>query len=125
MTKDGTVDFDLERARYVSLGEVITSEVGASARCASLGYGGGGGSVCQRFALTVPEAGTLEVAVSSAPATPFDLTILRPDGTIGVYGASPSQARLTLAVAAGLTYQIDVVHINPAIREFELRTTMR
>jgi hypothetical protein len=48
------------------------------------------------------------------------------DGTIGIYGASSfSPLKVTLAVAAGLTYQIDVVHIAPATREFELTTTVR
>lgn len=125
MGPDKTAPFDLEPAAHVSLGQAITSEVGAAARCASLGYGGGGGAVCRRLALTVPESGTLEVAVFSTPASPFDLTILRPDGTIGVYGSSPSELRLSLDVAAGLTYQIDIVHFSPAVREFELRTTMK
>jgi hypothetical protein len=40
-----------------------------SLRCASLGYGDGDGSV-SAIALTVPESGTLEVAVSSEPASP-------------------------------------------------------
>jgi Carboxypeptidase regulatory-like domain len=126
MSQDQKVEFELERAEHISIGQVIISEVGVAARCASLGYGGGNGAVCRRFALTAPGSETLEVAVFSTPAAPFDSTILRPDGTIGAYRASPSSPLvLTLDVAAGLTYQIDVVHISQATREFELRTTMR
>ena len=126
MLQDQKVEFDLERAEHISVGQVIISEIGAAARCASLGYGEGDGAVCRRFALTVPESGTLEVAVFSTPASPFDSTILRPDGTIGAYrAASSSPLLLTLDVAAGLTYQIDVVHISQATRQFELRTRMR
>ena len=125
MSQDQKWDFELERAEEISVGQVIRSPVGAAARCASLGYGGGGGAVCQRFALTVPMSGTLDVTVSSTPASDFDATVLRPDGTIGVYNSALSPLRLSLQVAAGLTYQIDVVHINPATREFELSTTLR
>jgi hypothetical protein len=125
MAKDEKADFDLEPVEHVTLGEAIISEVGATARCASLGYGGNGGAVCRRLAVIVPLSGTLDVAVSSTPASSFDLTVLRPDGTIGVYGASPPQLRLSLDVAAGLTYQIDVVHFNPAVREFALSTAIR
>jgi hypothetical protein len=126
MSQDRQLDFDLEPAQLVAVGQVIQSAVGATARCASLGYGGGGGAICQRLALTVPEAGTLEVTVDSAPRSPFDGTLLRPDGTIGAYLAtSVSPLRLTLPVAAGLTYQIDVVHIDPSTREFELSTALR
>ena len=45
---------------------------------------------------------------------------------LGIYAASSlSPLKATLAVAGGLTHQIDVVHINPATREFELTTTLR
>lgn len=122
MTQDEKSDFELERASYISVGQQIRSRP-SEARCASLGYGGRGGAVCQRFALTVPASGTLEVSVSSSPASPFDATVLR-DGAVGVYGAAPSTPlRLTLQVAAGLTYQIDVVPIG--VPEFELTTALR
>jgi len=124
MSQDQKLDFDLERAAYIPVGQVIQGSIG-EARCGSLGYGGNGGAACRRFALNVPASGALEVAVSSA-GLPFDLTVLRPDGTIGVYGgASSSPARVTLQVAGGLTYQIDVVHISQAARDFELTTTLR
>ena len=87
-------------------------------------HGGMGGAICRRFALPLDASGTLEVAVSSSPALDFDLTVLRPDRTIGIYASASSPVRVTLPVAAG-TYQIDVVHINPATREFDLTTTLR
>ena len=83
MSQDRQLDFDLERAVDISVGQVILSQIG-EARCASFGYGGMGGAVCRRFALPLHASGTLEVTVSSSPAAPFDITVLRPDGTIGV-----------------------------------------
>ena len=124
MSQDRQLDFDLERAADISLGQVIVSQVG-EARCASTGYGGLGGAICRRFAMPLHASGTLEVTVSSNPASDFDITVLRPDGTIGIYGSSFSPLKVALPVAAGLTYQIDVVHISPATREFELTTTLR
>ena len=125
MSEDRRLDFDLERAVNISVGQVVLSRIG-EARCASTGYGGMGGAVCQRFTLPLHASGTLEVAVSSSPALPFDITILRPNGTIGIYAALfASPLKVTLAVPAGLTYQIDVVSISAAIREFELTTTLR
>ena len=124
MSQDRQLDFDLEQAVNISVGQVILSQIG-EARCASAGYGGGGGATCRRFAVPLHASGTLEVTVSSSPASEFDITVLRPDGTIGIYASSLSPVKVTLTVAAGLTYQIDVVHINPATREFELTTTLR
>ena len=123
MTRDETSDFELDRASHISLGQQLRSQPD-EARCASLGYGGSGGALCKRFALTVPASGTLEVTVSSRAQSPFDATVLRPDGTIGVYGAASSVPfQLTLPVVAGSTYQIDVVPIRE--REFDLTTALR
>lgn len=125
VTRDQNLDVELQAAEAIAVGEVVESAVGVDARCASLGYGGGSGAACRRFALTVPRSGQLEVTVSSTPSAPFDGTVLRPDGSIGFYVAAPlSPMRLTLRVEAGLTYQIDVVHINPDTREFELKTSL-
>jgi hypothetical protein len=124
MAGDQTFDVDLERAVHISLGRAVRTPVGA-ARCASLGYGGGVGALCRRFAVTASASGTLEAAISSAPSAEFDITVMNPDGTIGVYGSSSSPMRVTLGVTAGATYQIDVVHIWPHTREFELLATVR
>ena len=123
MNQDRSLDFDLEPVVRVQVGDVVQSPVG-SARCASLGYGGMGGALCRRLALTVTHASTLEATVSSA-GLPFDLTILRPNSTIAAYAASSlSPVRASARVEPG-TYQIDVVHVTSAAREFELTTLMR
>jgi hypothetical protein len=125
MSEDRQLDFDLERAVQISLGDVIQGQLG-EARCASTGYGGMGGAVCRRFALPLPASGTLDVTVSSSPESAFDMTVLRGNGTIGIYaGSSVSPLKVTLTGAAGSTYQIDVVCISPKIREFELTTSLR
>jgi hypothetical protein len=125
MSADRSLDFGLERAlALVSVGQVVTSEVG-EARCASFGYGGGGGALCRRFALPIHAPGTLAVAIVSNPPAPFDVSVIRPDGTIGVYGSSSiSPLTVGLTVARG-TYQIDVIHVYPVTRSFELQTTLR
>ena len=128
MTRDETSDFSLVHASHISVGERIRSRPG-DARCASLGYGGRGGTSCQRFALTVPVSGMLEVEVDSTPASTSngDVTVLKPDGTIGIYASPPGwPLRLTFQVATGLTYQIDVVHRGlPGAQDFELTTALR
>ena len=122
MSRDAISDFALERAAYIAVGDQIQSRP-IGARCASSGYGGDGGAICQRFALKAAVSGTLEVTVSSSPPSPFDGTILRPDGTIGVYGSvAAAPLRLTIGVLAGLTYQIDVVPLRGP--DFTLTTTL-
>ena len=124
MSQDRQLDFDLERAVDISVGQVLLSQVG-EARCASTGYGGGGGATCRRFSVPLHASGTLEVTVSASRTLPFDFTVLRPDGTIGIYIGASSPVKATLPVGAGLTYQIDVVHVDPTTREFELTTALR
>ena len=125
MSEDRQLDFDLERAVNISVGQVFLSQVG-EARCASGGYGGMGGALCRRFALPIRTSGMLHVTVASNPASPFDINVLRSDGTIGAYNSSSvSPVGVTLPATAGLTYQIDVVAISPATREFELTTGLR
>ena len=123
MSEARQLDFDLEPAVHIPLGEIATQT--GQAYCASAGYGGGGGTLCRRFALTVPTSGTLEVSVSSGPTADFDATILRPDGTIGIYGANKGPLSIDLRVTAGLTYQIDVVSVSAPTRTFTLTTTLR
>jgi hypothetical protein len=82
--------------------------------------GGGNGNLCRRFAITAPAAGQLDGTVSWTTAAPFDGTVLRPDGSIAAYVSAPGPPmRLTVRVEAGLTYQVDVVHIDPSSREFD------
>ena len=124
MGQHRTLDFVLERAEAIPFGQTVRRQVGGEARCASLGYGGMGGAFCRRLALTVPASGALAVSLASIPRSPVDITILRPDGTIGVY-ASTNTVPLTVAIAveAGSTYQIDAISPDQVAREFELTTT--
>jgi hypothetical protein len=120
MFQDQIFDFALERAAYISIGDQIQGRPGDT-RCASLGYDD---AICRRFALRPAASGTLEVTVSSGMPLPFDGTILRPDGTIGIYGSvGATPLRLALEVQAGFTYQIDVVPIG--LPDFTLTTALR
>ena len=125
MSEDRQLDFDPEWAINISVGEVLLSQVG-EARCASGGYGGWAahfaGGLLRLFA-------HLECSTSRLHPTRhrhFDINVLRSDGTISAYNSSAvSPVGVTLPVTAGLTNQIDVVHVYPATREFELTTAMR
>jgi hypothetical protein len=118
------LDFDLIEAAQIPFGQMVSSPVG-DARCASLGYGGMGGALCRRLAVTVPASGTLVVTLSATPGGTFDISILTPLGAIAAYHSSSTPIQLTASVEAGLTYQVDVVAISSSIREFELSTTLR
>lgn len=96
MTRDETSDVDLLRSSHISVGERIRSRPG-DARCASLGYGGRGGTPCQRFALTVPVSGTLEVEVDSTPASPFQRRRDHPEA-----GWNDRHLRLSAGMAGAL-----------------------
>jgi hypothetical protein len=110
------VDIDPDRAEGIVLGESVESFVGQS-RCASLGYRCCGGAQCRRFAITMPETGTLEVTVSNGL---LDFSVLRPNGTIGANASDLA----TLGVDAGSTYQIDVAIFGAAPPTFQLTTRL-
>src|SRR5262245_24929941 len=61
------LDFDLVKAAQIPFGQTVPSPVGDD-RCASLGYGGQGGALCRRLAVSVPASGTLVVTLSATPA---------------------------------------------------------
>jgi hypothetical protein len=124
LTGPGQLDFELMVAEHIPLGQTVSSTAG-NARCASLGYGGMGGSECRRLAVTVSASGTLVVTLSATPTAPFDISILRPSGDIAAYRASFAPMELSATVEAGLTYQVDVVAISPTVREFQLSTMVR
>lgn len=125
VSQDTELDFALEPLTYISLGDVVRGSIG-NAACAGLGYGGSpGGAPCQRFALTAPSSGTLEVMVSASLFN-FDSNVIKPDGTIAVErSSSSSPVRMTLAVKGGMTYQIRVAGGWSPAREFELTTVLR
>jgi hypothetical protein len=115
-----TVDFDLVRLTYVSLGSVVQSRM-TNALCAGLGYGGIRGP-CHRFAVLAPETGILEVMVS-APSINGDLDVWGPNGTSALYFPCPctSPVHLTVRAEKGATYEIRVT-LTP---EIELTTAFR
>jgi hypothetical protein len=56
------LDLRLDPLKHIRLGETIRGQIGDT-ECAGLGYGGwyGQRAPCQRFAVTVPTSGTLEL----------------------------------------------------------------
>lgn len=124
VSRDTQLDFDLDRWVHISLGEVIQGRVG-DVICTRLE--GWGPKPCERFALTVPVRGTLEVTLS-APVFAFHLDVVQPDGTYLIYeGSYVSPLHGTVPVEAGLTYEIRVIGGPTAWdspREFELTTAL-
>ena len=123
IVKDTKLDFSLAPVAPISLGEVIQGRSPAGDRvCSHWGYGS---SACQRFALTAPTSGTLEVTVS-ASAFEFDFDVVGPDGTFALYdGSWKSPLRVAIPVNGGSTYEIRVIGGWSPPREFELRTALR
>lgn len=120
MSEARQLDFALQRAESIQVGQVVVSPAG-NARCASLGYGGMGGALCRRFALPVHASGTLDVTLTSTPQQNFEVTVLRPNGTIGIYANTLGDPTFAVTVVAGGTYQVDVI----ATRTFQLTTAVR
>lgn len=121
ISKDTQLDFELRPWVHISLDEVIRGRLGEDAVCSHWGYGTG---ACQRFALTVPATGTLEITLS-APVRNFDVDVVGPDGTFAIYDAtSASFLSVRIPVEAGSTYEIRLAFGSPA-RDFELRTALR
>lgn len=123
--KDADLDLRLDPLRHIHVGEVIRGQIGDT-ECAGLGYGGwyGQRAACQRFAVTVPTSGTLEVTVSAAMSD-FDIDIVTLDGAFAAYDGYPyptGSPRVKIPVNAGSTYQI---RLAGARREFELTTALR
>jgi hypothetical protein len=75
--------------------------------------------------VTTPSAGTLAVVVGSNPPLPFDMSLLRTDGSIAAYDAGNTGVQLSIGVTAGATYQIDVVPIDPRTTAFQLTASLR
>ena len=123
--KDADLDLRLDPLTHIRLGEVIRGQIGDT-ECAGLGYGGwyGKRAPCQRFAVTVPTSGTLDVTVSAAMSD-FDIDIVTSDGTFAAYDGYPypsGSPHVRIPVSAGSTYQI---RLAGARREFELTTALR
>jgi hypothetical protein len=98
-----------------------------SSECAGLGYGGwyGQRALCQRYAITAPASGMLELTVS-ASIFDFDVDVVNPDGTFAVYGSSSSSPlRVRARVEGGATYEIRIAGGWSPARAFELTTALR
>ena len=90
--------------------------------CSHWGYGA---SACQRFALTAPVSGMLEVNVSATPFS-FDVDIVAPDGTFALYdGSWRSPLRLTIGVGSGIDLRDPRIGGWDPARIFELTTRMQ
>ena len=122
--KDEKFDLELKPWVHISLGQVVQGRIG-DALCAGLGYGGWNGrSECQRFALTAPRSGTLEVTVSATDFN-FDIDVVSPDGTFAAYASSShSPALITFPAEGGSTYEIRVAGGWSTARDFTLTTRM-
>ena len=122
IVRNATLDFHLVPATAIMVGDVIHGRVeGAGALCSHWGYGS---SPCQRYVVTAPRTGTLEVAVTG-PITDFDVDIVGPDGQFVLYHNVLGPREIPISVQSGSTYEIRVVGYFNEIREFELVTTMR
>jgi hypothetical protein len=119
--RNTTLDFHLVPATAIAVGEVIHGRVeGASAICSHWGYGL---SPCQRYTVTAPHTGTLELAITG-PIHDFDVDIVGPDGHFVLYNNILGPRQIPIAVQGGFTYEIRVVGYFNLIREFEFVTTM-
>ena len=123
ISMDTGLDFALAPWVQIPLGEVVRglSPIGPRV-CSHWGYGA---SECQRFGVTAPATGSLDVTIS-APLFNFDVDIVGPAGSFVLYdGRWASPLRLAIPVEAGATYELRVIGgWNPA-REFELTVAMR
>jgi hypothetical protein len=119
ITGDRRLDFALDRAVRISLGEVARGQLNAGERvCSHWGYGA---APCARFAIAAPSSGLLDVTLSGLAAD-FDFDVVGPGGDFALYGtASP---HFSIAVVAESTYELRVIGWGTP-RDFELTTALR
>jgi hypothetical protein len=128
---DADLNLKLDPWVHISPGTSVRGRIG-DAFCAGLGYGGivttvtdgMGRPPCQRFAVAIPESGTLEATVTAA-LYEFDVDIVRPDGTFAAYIGYPYRSGtpvISAPVTAGSVYE---VRLAGAPTDFELRITLR
>ena len=104
-------------------GEVVRGRR-ASWSCGLFARGYGAGA-CQRFGVTAPATGVLEVTLT-APVFNFDFDVVGPDGSFALYDARwVSPMRLAIPVEAGSRYELRVIGGWSPAREFELVATLR
>lgn len=123
--QDTRLDFELERWAHIRLGEVVagTLRTGGDV-CEGNSYGG----PCQRFALTMPAAGSLDVTlVWSGVRSDVVLDVVRPDGSPCAVFSWPGASlnRVQIVAEAGATYEIFVIDESASPLSFELATSLR
>ena len=120
--RDTQLDFNLVPVASIAVGDVVRGHFeGSEPACSHWGYGSG---ACQRFAVTAPTTGTLELTLT-APVFDFDIDVVAA-GEFALYDPfwAPTR-RISVSVRAGSTYEIRLVATWCRIREFELTTSMR
>jgi hypothetical protein len=127
VSQDMHLDFVLDPWTHVSLGTVIHGTVNAGdAVCRGNSYGLPG--FCDRFALTVPSSGILDVTLIWPASRPdVVLDVVRPLGNPCALFSWPGATHHTvrIPVEAGSTYEIRVVDDgNASPLNYELTTAM-
>ena len=127
VSQDMRLDFVLDPWTYISLGTVIDGIVNAGdAVCRGNSYGLPG--FCDRFALTVPSSGVLDVTLTWPTNRPdVVLDVVRPVGNPCALFSWPGATHHTvrIPVEAGSTYEIRVVDDGRASPlDYELRTEL-
>jgi hypothetical protein len=127
VSQDMRLDFALDPWTYIALGAVIRGVVNAGDPvCRGNSYGLPG--FCDRFALTVPSAGTLEVTLTWPTSRPdVVLDVVRPGGNPCALFSWPGATHHTVKIpaAAGSTYEIRVVDDGSASPlNYELTTAL-
>jgi hypothetical protein len=125
VSQDMRLDFVLDPWTFISLGTVIHGIVNAGdAVCRGNSYGLPG--FCDRFALTVPSSGVLDVTLTWPTNRPdVVLDVVRPVGNPCALFSWPGATHHTvrIPVEAGSTYEIRVVDDGLASPlDYELRT---
>jgi hypothetical protein len=127
VSQDMRVDFVLDPWTYVSVGSVIDGTIdGGDATCRGNSYGLPG--FCDRFALTVPSSGILDVTLTWPAARPdVVLDVVRPGGNPCALFSWPGATHhgVRIPVDAGSTYEIRVVDDGKASPlNYELTTAL-
>jgi len=127
VSQDMRLDFVLDSWTYISLGAVIKGIVDAGEPvCRGNSYGLPG--FCDRFALTVPSSGMLDVTLTWPTNRPdVVLDVVRPMGNPCAVFSWPGATRHTvrIPVEAGSTYEIRVVDDGSASPlNYELTTSL-
>lgn len=129
MAGDTQLDFRLQRAVGITVGEVVRGRVTREDPVCFPQWDSQ--APCQRFLLTAPGDGTLDFVLTWAEPDDgvdrLDLVIVSPGGAwvAGVIGTS--EERVSLRVTGGLTYEVRIIFDRRSwdAQDFELTTALR